>query len=323
MPFCPASKGHPAAHSGQAPPRRAGGARQPRDRGRAIRRLLPAEQAADRRQRHRGPPRAPAAPPPPQPAVPVGREALGSAPGAQQDGERKHGHRPRQGSGRQRHRPRRDRTASTASAEPHPGARPGRRAGDARQPAPGCRPSIPLRNAGPRSRSGMPAPDPAPRSRSLPPRAVQAGPALAGAAPMAAPGAGCCWGGARCPRQPRGTGTGTGTQEGLGNTPVFWLPLDTAPTASALRPQHSQAHRWARSWEGTEPGQLTQTGPKGYSMPHDVSSDIKHKERRRRKGREGIRYLQCLSSGATDVRAEALLPAGKQRITFSLLDLLL
>lgn len=118
------------AHSGQAPPRRAGGARLPRDRGRAIRRLLPAVQAADGRQRHRGPPRAPAAPPPPQPAVPVGREALGSAPGAQQHGEREHGHRPRQGSGRQRHRPRRDRTASTAPASASaPG--PGRGAGPA------------------------------------------------------------------------------------------------------------------------------------------------------------------------------------------------
>ena len=49
---------------------------------------------------------------------------------------------------------------------------------------------------------------------------------------------------------------------------------------------------WARSWEGTQPGQLTQTPEKGYSMPYDICSAIKA-ERKEEKGGQFI-YNVCL-----------------------------
>lgn len=60
---------------------------------------------------------------------------------------------------------------------------------------------------------------------------------------------------------PQGAVLCIGTQKGAGNTPVFWLLLGRAGAASALALNILPPARdceWARSWEGTQPGQQTQ-----------------------------------------------------------------
>jgi len=54
-----------------------------------------------------------------------------------------------------------------------------------------------------------------------------------------------------------------GSKKGGDNAPVYWLLLRRARTASGLSPQHPPSPvgwGWVRAREGTQPGQLTQTG---------------------------------------------------------------
>lgn len=64
----------------------------------------------------------------------------------------------------------------------------------------------------------------------------------------------------------------TGSWKGIDNMPVFWLLPSSAGTTSVLSLQHFP-HRWARSWEETQPGPWTQTDQRGIPC-HRASAHI-------------------------------------------------
>lgn len=93
----------------------------------------------------------------------------------------------------------------------------------------------------------------------------------------------------------------TGTMKDVDNTPVLWLLLGSAGTASALslnilHPSKGLKVDKILAGDSTRPADTDL--PKGYSIQYDVSSDIKPNGMRRN-GVGCINYFQCLPSAAT------------------------
>lgn len=106
----------------------------------------------------------------------------------------------------------------------------------------------------------------------------------------------------------------TGSSKAVDNTAVLWLPPSSAHTASRLSPQHSFPRMLGVGrilW-----GDISRTGDtnwsKGYAIPYDIYSAIKAK---RKEVEGGHSLLRCLSSRASAMHTEALLPRNCLDIT--------
>lgn len=105
-----------------------------------------------------------------------------------------------------------------------------------------------------------------------------------------------------------------GSSKAVDNTAVLWLLPSSAHTASRLSPQHSfpgMLEVGRILW-----GDIPRTGDtnwlKGYSIPYDIYSAIKAK---RKEVEGGHSLLRCLSSRASAMHIEALLPRNCLDIT--------
>lgn len=106
-----------------------------------------------------------------------------------------------------------------------------------------------------------------------------------------------------------------GSCKGAHKTPAFWLLLSSAGTASALSLHHLPLTSRAGVGRILGGDIISTADPltRGYSIPCDACWDTEAKEKE--EGGGDICCLQCLSSRATTVCAEALPPGKWQDIT--------